>query len=664
MRARRDATTTAGCVVLLAAMALAVAPPARAGDDAPAWVKQIAATTTSQQPKGTEAIVLLDDGRKVVSPDGRVTTTQRGALKVLTREGRGAAIAQLWYPTDTAKVKDFRAWLVKPSGQVSSYGKSQVVDRAAALDDVYNESRIQVIYAGEEAEPGAVFAYEYTVEDRSVFTQDEWEFQRRLPVVVSRYTLSLPEGWRAEAVTFNHAAVDPTVAGTTWTWELRDLGRIEEEPAGPPVTNLAPRLAVSYFPPDAQRNASGRTFASWDEVARWLSELSDSQAVASDALTAKANELTTSAETELDRIRAIGRYVQGVNYIAIQTGIGRGGGYRPHTAADVFAKSYGDCKDKANLMRTMLKAVGIEAHLVSIYSGDPTYVREQWASPQQFNHCIVAVKVGASTSALTTIDHPALGKLLLFDPTDPHTPVGDLPDHEQGSLALVIAPTSGALVRVPVVPPEANRMERTTEAQLAPDGSITVSLSERSTGAPAVDERRFLKDLARPEYNRKIESWIVRSVNGATVSKVTPVDNLMDGRFALDVEFSAARYAQLMQGRLFVFKPAIVSRLEALTFTEPSRTQPVVLPADAFSETARIKLPEGFDVDELPDPAKLEAPFGVYSTAYEVKDGYLIFTRSMTLRAATIPVAEYAAVRGFFEHIRDAEQSPVVLVRK
>ena len=41
-------------------------------------------------------------------------------------------------------------------------------------------------------------------------------------------------------------------------------------------------------------------------------------------------------------------------------------------ATEVFAKSYGDCKDKANLMRAMLKIVGITAFPVSIYSGDPT----------------------------------------------------------------------------------------------------------------------------------------------------------------------------------------------------------------------------------------------------------------------------------------------------
>ena len=78
----------------------------------------------------------------------------------------------------------------------------------------------------------------------------------------------------------------------------------------------------------------------------------------------------------------------------------------------------------------------------------------------------------------------------------------------------------------------------------------------------------------------------------------------------------------------------------------------------------RIKLPEGFDVDELPDSLKLDAPFGSYAAACEVKDGHLIFTRNLTVRATTIPAEQYQLVRGFFERIRAVEQSPAVLAKE
>ena len=148
------------------------------------------------------------------------------------------------------------------------------------------------------------------------------------------------------------------------------------------------------------------------------------------------------------------------------------------------------------------------------------------------------------------------------------------------------------------------------------------------------------------------------------MSKVLPTDRSLEGRFDLDIDFYSGSYAQLMQQRLMVFKPAVVSRRESLFLTEAVRVHPIVLDSHAFTETLHLKLPDGFEVDELPDPVKLEAPFGSYNTSYAVKDGELIFTRSLAQRAGTIPVAQYQSVRSFFERIRATEQAPVVLAKK
>ncbi|HZE70137.1 MAG TPA: hypothetical protein VE135_11515 [Pyrinomonadaceae bacterium] len=91
---------------------------------------------------------------------------------------------------------------------------------------------------------------------------------------------------------------------------------------------------------------------------------------------------------------------------------------------------------------------------------------------------------------------------------------------------------------------------------------------------------------------------------------------------------------------------------------------PIVLEGRAFTETVRVKLPAGFDVDEMPDPVNLRVAFGSYETRYAVKDGELIFTRSLSQRASTIPADEYQGVRSFYERIRSAEQAPVVLAKK
>jgi len=650
-------------IAILGLLMFAVPATAAPGDETPQWVQQAVALKVPTYDKDVPAVVLVQETSKTIGSDGKITEVFNYAIRILRREGREYAVGHAVYTPDT-KVKDFRAWLIRPNSEPKRYGKDDVVDIAGNLNDVYNEYRVRRVSATDDADTGSVFAYSYTLEERSVFSQADYDFQDSLPVISSRYNLTLPDGWRAEGITFNYSRVEPRVNGTSYSWELSDLPPIPDEPLSPKLTNLIPRLAVSYFPPANSQLLAIKTFSNWGDVAAWMSELEDPQVIVDDALARKAYELTAVAKTEYEKIQAIARYVQNIQYISIQTGIGRGGGYRPHASNEVFAKSYGDCKDKANLMRAMLKVVGITAIPVSIYSGDPTYVRASWPSPQQFNHCIIAVKVSDQTQASTIIQHPTLGRLLIFDPTDEQTPIGDLPDHLQGSLALIDSKNETDLVKMPTTPPEMNQLERTATLELQADGAIAGQIKEQANGQTAARFRSEFRTLSKPEYTGMIERWLTSGATSAKLNKMEPADNAADGRFTLNVEFSANQYAQLMQGRLLVFKPAVVSRREGLPLTASTRIHPVVLSANAYSETVQVKLPAGFTVDEVPDAVKLQTSFGSYVTSYEVKNNQLVFKRQLSLQATTIAVADYEKVRKFFESIHAAENAPVVLAKQ
>ena len=654
--------------LLVTVVALFVlAAPARAavaGEDTPVWVQQAAAMKVPTYDKDVSAVVLVNEKTTTIDSDGRITETLNYAVRILQREGRGYAMGHVVYKTDGDKVKDLHAWLVRPNSQIKRYGNDDTIDVAGQPNDVYNEYRVRAISVSSEADVGSVFAYSYSREERSVFSQDDWDFQDELPVISSRYTLTLPTGWRAEGVTFNHANIEPRINGTSYTWELSNLPPIPSEPMSPNITNIAPRMAVSYYPPANSSPVGIKTFASWADVAAWMSELEDPQVQVDDALARKAYELTAGAKTEFDKIRAIGAYVQNIQYISIQTGVNRGGGYRPHSSTEVFAKSYGDCKDKANLMRAMLKVIGIDSVPVSIYAGDPSYVRAGWPSPEQFNHCIIAIKVSNETQASTIIEHPKLGRLLIFDPTQDETPMGDLPYSLQGSLALLDSKATTELVTMPTTPPEMNQLERVANLQLQADGAIAGTIQDNASGQIAAQIRSEFRQLSKPEFTGMIERWMTTGATAARLSKIEPSDNASEGKFTLNVEFSATAYGQLMQDRLLVFKPAVVSRRENLSLTAPARMHPVVLNATAYSETVKVQLPSGFAVDEMPDPVKLETPFGSYKTSYEVVNGELVFKRQLSQRATTIPAAQYAVVRKFYESIRAADQAPVVLARK
>jgi hypothetical protein len=647
---------------VMLACASAAAAPAPASDDAPAWLKAAAAAPAGSYEKDVPGVVVNDESTVTVSEDGRATTTTTFAVRFLTRAGFDRARAAAVYSTDNGgKVVELRAWLIRADGSVRKYGKDDTIDRITDSDNLYDETRLKVIDATRDAEVGAVFGFTSTTESRPWFPQTEWWFQEEMPSLVSRFTLVLPAGWRADGRAFNAPKLDPQVTGSSYVWEMRDLPRLEPEPSSPSVRSLASYLAVKYGPPTAAASAALRNFDNWADVSRWYAELADPQAAPDDPLALKARELTAGAKTELDKIRTIGRYVQNLQYVSVQIGIG---GWRPHAATQVFAKQYGDCKDKATLMRAMLRAVKLDAFPVLIYSGDRTRVREEWVSPGQFNHCIVAVRVTDETQAPSVIKHPALGRLLIFDATDPTTPVGDLPDDEQGSFALVAAGAEGSLVRMPSTPPEENMVSREVEAGISEDGTLTATLRERREGQSAADARRVFKGLSPSDYAGVIQRWVSGGAAGAKFGRIEPKDAHAEGRFALDVEITAAQYGQPMQNRLLVFKPAVFGRGNQPRLGDAARKYPVVLDSQAFSETVRIKLPAGFDVDEVPDAVKIESEFGTYAATYEVKDGQLLYTRRLVQRAATIPADKYGDVRSFYGRVRASEEAPVVLARK
>ncbi len=643
-------------------MALLALPCALcAKSDVPQWLLDAAHQPTPAYAKDAPAVVLVKAGDVSVEEGGKIVTAERYAVRILTRDGRQDARVFKVYLSDTGKVRDLRAWVVNGEDG-RKLGKEDTADVGLLGDALYEQTRARSIDGTKDCAEGWVFGYESVVEEKSVFTQLDWEFQGRLPVVDSRYTLRVPNGWEAKTVMLNHPAAVQDSGGTAW--ELRDLPYIEEEPASPPLTAMVPRLAISLFPASGAHTVLGQTFGTWLDVSRYASGLADPQSQPDAAISAKVALLTANAHTDLEKIRAIGTYVQNLKYVSVQTGLGRGGGYQPHPASFVFEKNYGDCKDKANLMRAMLRAVSINSYPVLIYSGDAAYVREEWPSPQQFNHCILAIEVGRDVRLPATLENAALGRLLIFDATDPDTPVGDLPDHEQNSFALIAAGEKGVLARMPAGASESNMVERRTELKLSATGAITGKLEERFSGTPAVRARRQFRQRDRGDYDKSVERWVSASVQGVSVSAVDPSDDFAENQFHLDVKFAAPRYAQLSQNRLLIFHPVTPSSNEFGYAARAKRSHPVLLPANHWNETLTVELPEGFDVDEIPDPGKIEGAFGRYESSCAVRERALTCTRTLQVKAQSIALAQYPAMRDFFEHVVGAQSAPVVLVRK
>jgi transglutaminase-like putative cysteine protease len=652
----------------LAAFALLSFTPALwgfAAKDVPSWVEELSTRQLPAYSGKVPAAVLLNDQHVTLDAAGVITTVERHAIKILNQQGKRDAYVTVHYWKNRRDVKDLHAWIIAPNGFQKTFEKNSVMDLGAYNDaELYTDGRARMITA-ENPEIGAVFAYEYTVQEKALAAQDEFYFQTGLPSLQSRYTVTLPVGWSAKAVVFNlpgkQPDLQPMVDGSSYTWEMKDLPfRDAEEDSA----STLPRLAVSFLPP-AGTGSAAPAFASWSDVSRWQASLAQGQDEVTPEISAKVNQLTAGAKSDYEKLCAIGRYVQLIRYVAIEMNLQNGGGYIPHAAGTVLNKQYGDCKDKANLMRSMLKAAGLESYLVVIYAGDKTHVREQWPSPFQFNHMIVAVKVSDSVTAPTAISSP-VGRVLIFDPTDDKTPLGDLPWYLQGSYALLLANDRGGLLRMPSTKPEANLYEVSIDATLAPNGKLAASVVNSKTGQPASAERHRHADQNPEEYKTGVQKFLNDNAKGAVISRITPEDHFEQNRFDLKVEFDSPTYGQSMQGSLLVFNPAVVEIPPSIAPIFPKdekRLGPMVLRAALYRKTVRVKLPAGFTVDEAPSPAAFESAFGKFSLTFQPEAGMLTMTEELRTEAATLPAEQFDAVKKFFDNCHGADRQNAVLVK-
>jgi hypothetical protein len=631
---------------------------ARAADDVPQWVRQAAAAPVPAYPAKVTSVIVLQEEAVTVDPDGARVMRERGAIRVL-QPGGDALEASRTYNTRSGRIRDFQGWVIPPVGKPVPFAKNRVIDVAISAN--WEEARAKVIEPGRLA-PGTVFAWEAVEEERTVFTQYWYGFQGRTPVLTSRLALTLPAGWEVRGTMINHPPLNPEVNGSTYTWELRDLPWMEREDYSPTLAALAPRVMVSYFPP-ADNRAGLQGLKDWTAVSTWLARLIDPPAQVTPAVQAKAAQLTAHASGELDKIRAIAAFTQATTYVSVDMNVTRGGGYTPHRAEDTLAHNYGDCKDKATLMRALLKASGIDSYTLVIYSSDPSFVRPEWASPAQFNHAIVAIRVSDAVALPSVLSSTPVGRLLIFDPTDPTTPVGDLPRDEQGSFALLIASDRGALLTMPVQPASANRIESVVDASMNPAGHIDATFKRTYYGQSGAALRQIDKLEGRDEVKKRFERGLSQRLTGVALQQID-VDAAHDeNRLGVSLTVSAERFGQIMQNRLLVVRPGLLTSGGAYRFQNRTRTAPIRLEADLRRETIRIKLPDGFKLDELPQAAKIESRYGTLEAEWSVRDGEIVMQQTLEVRDIIAPSSEYAQVRAFFDQVAGAQTAPVVLVR-
>ncbi len=584
----------------LAVLCLAAGAPVSAGD-APAWMHALTAAPLPSHDEKTEAVLLYSEEILVVQPNGKIKELDRSVYKILRPSGKHLG-EQYFYFDNEARITSIHGWCIPASGKDFEVKDKDLTERGFGEDrsaPEITEVRVKVMKIP-AAEPGNIIGFEVEHEVRPYIFEDEWYFQQTVPVAESRYTLQLPPGWEYKAVWVNHPEVQPASVGNNqWQWQVKDIPEIKHENSMPPWQGVAGLMIVALIPP----GGANRGFQKWSEMGEWYNGLLVNRRDPSPAIKQKVAELTANSPTPSAKMRALAAFMQkDIRYVAVELGIG---GFQPHPAQETFSRRYGDCKDKATLLSSMLKEVGIDSYQL-------------------------------------------------------HGPL-------QASYALLVTSGGGELTQLPQLLTSTNGTTRTASLTIDPRGTLTGTVHEVRVGDAAWNERWALRDVDKDADRIKpIEALMSRSMGTFQITKATISNMKLNSEpFLYDWSFTALDYGKLAGDMLLIRPRVLDAKSSALLETKDPRKYPVEFEGPRRdSDTFEIKLPQGYAVEEVPPPVDADYSFGSYHSKIELAGDTLRYSRTFEIKQLHVPVDKMDDLKKFYRIIASDERNTAVLKPK
>ncbi|WP_394824306.1 DUF3857 domain-containing protein [Pendulispora albinea] len=589
--------------------------------------------------RGENRRTLVDLQVTTVFPNGLASRFHQIVYQPLTdRAATDAREYGFSFEADSEEVQLRGAHVYHANGQVEDATESGEGPVNNPSISMYTSARAFYVRFPRLA-PGDVVELQYRVEDvaaRNAYADYFGEvryMQAGENIGHAEYVLITPT---SRTFYFNKPNV-PGIQSTTkvagdqriYQFVAKNVPAIDPEPLQPPYSELLGHVHVS-------------TYKSWDDMGRWYWGLVKDQFVADEEVRRRVADVTRGLKTDREKVRAVYDFVvQKTRYVALEFGIH---GYKPYRCAQIFARGFGDCKDKATLIVTMLKELGIPSTIVVVRSGMRGGFETYPASLAPFDHAIAYV--------------PSLD--LYLDGTAEYTGSMELPSMDRGSLAIQINEGKPKLVQLPDPPANESVGRRVLEATVNPDGTAQIDWRAEVTGVSAAMWRqRYLAEATRKQRVQEdlsgefagIELGSLEAANFEDIeakvwihakAKVPQFARKEGDRLSIPVgpsDHAVRDYASLSQRRLDV-------RLRAQSTDESDWT---------------VRIPAGAKIISAPTKAEGSSPFGSFRVEADVTAASAHVRTVVTLTKTRIRASEYPAFRAFCESIDRALGQRLVL---
>ena len=531
------------------------------------------------------------------------------------------------------------------------YRKNGQIDEAIESGEGPTDDPSMAMYSSARAfyirfprlDPGDVVELQYRVEDvshRNAFADYFGEvryMQSTEPIAHAEYVLITP---KARTFYFNKPSVPGLTSKTDeqgdskiWRFTAENVPPLDPEPSAPPLSETLGHVHVS-------------TYKSWDAMGQWYWGLVKDQFTPDDEVRRRATELTKNAKDEKAKIKAVYDFVvQKTRYVALEFGIH---GYKPYRCAQIFARGFGDCKDKATLIVTMLKELGIDATIVILRTGMKGDFETDPASLAPFDHAIAYV--------------PKYDWYL--DGTAEFTGSTELPSMDRGALAVQINEGKPKIVHLPSPPASESVSSKRIEANVSADGSAQIEWDVAVSGANAAGWRN--RYHAKATQKQRVQEDLASEIPQLDVQSVTANDmDDIESKVEIKAKGKAPSFAR-KDGETRTVGVGAREHMVKAYAPLSSRRQPLRIQALVTEENETVvHLPAGAKVIGAPHAANGNGPFGSFKVESEVSGNVVKVKTTIALAKSRIAASEYAAFRAFCEQIdRELGQSVTYSVGK
>jgi hypothetical protein len=590
-----------------------------------------------------DGIVLLYETVTYVEENGKRISAYHSIDKALNDAG----VRSLAQDSFSFKKKIQRPFLVlaqtiQPDGSKDPVKSDAVflkTPQDEADDSIYNDG-MDMVTVYSNVKPGSITENITVLEDSEPRIPGEYSqtfgWASIWPEFLQRLVVDLPKPLadRLTVTNLGQSVPSPTKVDAgpgrqRLTWEKSDMAPEQEDETLAPIYQVGPLTWLS-------------TLDSWDSFAKWYGGLVKGTENLSPDLKAKIDVWTKDAKTPDEVLRILYEHVaRDVRYTGFELGKSD---LQPHDSMSVWQNQYGDCKDKANLLRAMLAYKGVVSWLTLLETEHAGVINKASPDFRQFNHCIINAQIGDKT--------------LFCDPTITYGVPGLLAGSEADRDVLVLKDDHADWEHTP--PFHDAAVTYSFDLQLRPNGELAGWVDLQATGYYGASYETKYRDLAKDQIRNAIETDVRSFFPNSSVADVEPLKDLVSP----DKDMGAGPHPFSL--RAYMTLTGVLNQGDdssQLKFPVPDSLLPDIagykerqhstyIWSDFNKVVARIQLPPGWNAGPLPAPLHYDSPSADFQAAWAADKNTLTADCEVTIKHGLFPSDEWQTLGDAITHLQ------------